>query len=168
MPRRLVVWLVPILLTVHNAEEAIAFRSYLPKVPALLPAPLSTLAARMPYNALLEALVVLSALVFVLAFAVDARPASRTLLWLLLSIEAAVGLNGIAHLLSAALVFRGYGPGLFTAVIVNVPFAVYCFIRSQRERWLTPVALWTTVPAAFVLHGPVLVTALWLASRRSM
>lgn len=164
MPRRTVIWLVPILLTVHNAEEAITFRSYLPQIPALLPAPFASLGGRLTYAALLQALVILSALVFVLAFAVHARPRSRNLLWLLLAVEAAIGLNGLAHMLSAALIFHGYVPGLVTALAVNVPFAVYCFTRSQRERWLSPIALRATVPAALVLHGPVLLAGLWLAT----
>lgn len=163
MNRRAVVWLVPVLLTVHNAEEAIAFRSYLPTLPTLLPAPLASLAARLPYVALLEALIILSALVFVLAFAVDARPRSRSLFWLLMAVEAAIGLNALAHVLSAAFVFRGYGPGIVTALGLDLPFAVYCFIRAYHERWLSPVALCATVPAAFVLHGPVLLAGLWLA-----
>jgi hypothetical protein len=163
--RRAVVWLVPILLTVHNAEEAIAFRSYLPRLSAILPPPFAAMEARLPYSTLLGALVVLSALAFLLAFAVDARPASRTLLWFLLALEVTMGLNGIAHLVGAAFLLRGYAPGLVTGLMINVPFAAYCFTRARRERWLTPRALWTTVPAALVLHGPVLLGGLWLASR---
>ena len=164
MPRRFVVWLVPTLLALHNAEEAIALRWYLPRVPALLPAPFVPLVARLSYTTLLETLSILSLVVFLLAFAVDRRPHSHTLLWLLLAIELAIGLNGLAHLLTAAFIFHGYGPGLVTGLAFNVPFAVYCFIRSQRESWLSPIALRATVPAALVLHGPVLIAGLWLAA----
>jgi hypothetical protein len=163
--RRLVIWIIPALLTVHNAEEAIAFRSYLPRVPGLLPPSLAGLAARLTYAAMVQTLTVLSVLVFVLAFVVDARPGARKLFWLLLAVEAAVGLNGIAHLLSATVVFRGYAPGLVTALLLNVPFAAYCFRRAQREQWVSSTALWATIPAAFVLHGPVLFAGLWLAAK---
>lgn len=164
MPRRVVIWLIPVLLTAHNAEEGVAFWSYLPRIPALLPAPFAALATRLPYAALGQALIVLTVLVFALAFAVDARADSRKLLWLLLAVEAAIGLNGIAHLLTAMFVFHGYAPGLVTALILNLPFAAYCFTRARRERWLSPAMLGATIPAAFVLHGPVLFAGLWLAT----
>lgn len=162
--RRRVVWLIPILLTLHNAEEAVAFRRYAPNAQALLPAPFASLETRLSYAALVQALASLSVLAFLLALIVDARPRSRPLLWLLLALEAAVGLNVLAHLASAALLFHGYGPGLVTALSVNAPFAVYCFTRATRERWLGPTALRATVPMAVLLHGPVLLGGLWLAT----
>ena len=164
MSRRAVVWLVPILLTLHNAEEAIAFRSYLPKTPALLPAPMAAIADRLSYSTMLQVLIILTVLAYVLALAVEVRPHSRHLLWLLLAFQAAMGLNGITHLLSATFLFHGYAPGLVTALTLNVPFAVYCYSRSQREQWLSPTALRATIPAAFVLHGPVLLASLWLVA----
>ncbi len=170
MSRRAVVWLIPTFLTLHNAEEAIAFRWYLPKLPALLPLSLAPVAGRIPYQAMVQELAGLSLATFGLAFAVNARPDSRALLWLLVSIEMAIGLNGLAHVGSAVMVFRGYGPGLLTGITFNMPFAIYCFARVKREGWLAPGALRATLATALVLHGPVLFAGLWLAvalSRRS-
>ena len=165
MPRRAVIWLIPILLTLHNAEEAIAFKRYLPAAQARLPLPLASLEARLPYAALLPALATLSILAFLLALAVNLRPHSRQLLWLLLALEATMGLNVVAHLVSATFVFHGYAPGLVTALLVNAPFAAYCFWRAKREQWVSPTALRGTMPAAFVLHGPVLIAGLWIAAK---
>lgn len=81
MSRRAVVWLIPILLTLHNAEEAIA-------------------------------------------------------LW-----------TGPPH----------GGPG-------QRPFVLYCYTRAGREQWVGSTALRATLPAALVLHGPVLLAGLWLAT----
>jgi hypothetical protein len=53
-----------------------------------------------------------------------------------------------------------------TAILVNAPFVMYCFRGAARERWVSSAALWATIPAAVILHGPVLVGALWLAARR--
>ena len=164
MSRRVVVWLIPIFLTIHNAEEAVAFRHYLPMTRELLPAPLASLEAHLSYAALLQALAGLSILAFLLALVVNARPGAQRSLWLLLVLEMAVGLNVLAHLASAALLFHGYGPGLVTALLVNAPFAVYCFRRAKREQWVGSTALRATVPAALMLHGPVLLAGLWLAT----
>jgi lysylphosphatidylglycerol synthetase-like protein (DUF2156 family) len=161
------VWLIPILLTVHNAEEALAFHAYLPRMRTLLPGPLARLEVSLSYSAILGALAVLSALAFLLALAAAARPESRRTLWALLVVEAAVGVNVIAHLVTAVTVFHGYGPGLATALMINAPFAIYCFRRVQREQWVSPAALRAAVPASLILHGPVLVAGLWLAGRLS-
>jgi hypothetical protein len=80
-----------------------------------------------------------------------------------LALQAAVGLNVLAHIVGAAFVFRGYGPGLITALAVNAPFTVLCFWRASREQWVSPTALRATVPTALFLHGPVLFGGLWLA-----
>ena len=160
-------WLVPVLLTVHNAEEALAFRSYLPRIRTLRPDPFASLGAELSYPALLIALTVVSVAAFLVAAATAARPRSVASMWLLLALEATVALNVVAHLASAAFVFHGYDPGLGTAVMINAPFAVYCFRRARMEQWLSPGALRATVPAALILHGPVLLGGLWLASRAS-
>ena len=167
MSRRMVVWLIPILLTMHNAEEALAFRAYLPRLRTALPKPIASLAASLSYATILTALTVLSAVAFLVALAAATRPESRSTLWLLLVLETAVGLNVLAHLLGAATIFHGYAPGLATALLINAPFAIYCFRRAWREQWLSPVALRATVPASLILHGPILLGGLWLAGRLS-
>ena len=165
MSRRMVVWLIPLLLTLHNSEEALAFRAYMPRMRTLLPEPLAGLVSSLSYSTMLSALTVLSALAFLIAWATRARPESQRTLWALLVLEATVGLNVIGHLLSAVIVFHGYGPGLATAVMINAPFAIYCFRRVRREQWVSPAALRATIPAALILHGPILLGGLWLAGR---
>jgi len=165
LSRRAVVWLIPTFLALHNAEEAFAFRSGWPRVRGVVPEPFAVIAARLTPAVFAQVLIALSVLAFSLAAFVAARPASRAALWLLLTLETTVAINVVAHLATAALVFRGYVPGLATAVLLNAPFAVYCIRRSWREQWLSRTALRAMVPAAFVLHGPVLLGGLWLAAR---
>jgi hypothetical protein len=167
LSRRTVVWLVPILLTLHNAEEALAFPAYMRRMRTLLPEPFASLEASLSYSTIIGALTVLSALAFLIALVAAARPKSQGTLWALLVLEAAVGVNVIVHLLSAVIVFHGYGPGLATALMINAPFAIYCFRRAKREQWLSPAALRATIPASLILHGPILLGGLWLAGRAS-
>ena len=167
MSRQTIVWLIPILLTLHNAEEAIAFRSYMPRMEALLPEPFASVLTSLSYPTMLLALTGLSALAFIMAFGAAARPHSPRMLWALLALEAAVCVNALAHLLSAAALFHGYGPGLVTAAFINAPFGIYCFRQARREQWLSNTVLLATVPAAFILHGPILLAVLWLAGQVS-
>lgn len=162
--RRTLVWCAALLFALHNAEEAIAFKYYLPRVASLLPAPFAAFESRLSYPTLLTALAVVSILGLFVAAVADRHLQSPRAMWAVLALEATVGLNALAHLASAAILFRGYGPGLLTAALVNLPFATYCFRRASREAWVTPAALRATFPVALVLHGPVLLGGLWLAS----
>lgn len=163
MSRADAAWLVAMLLTLHNAEEALAFKTYLPRLPTLLPEPIATLESRLSYPTLLIALGLLSLAGILVAIALSLRPASALALWLLISLEAGIALNVIAHVVTAVFVFGGYSPGLITALAINAPFAIYFFRRVSRERWVKP--LWAALPIAFVLHGPVLIGGLWLLTR---
>lgn len=156
--------MIPTLLTLHNAEEAVAFRRVWSHMPQLLPEPFATFEARLPYAVMLQALVLLSSLAFLLAALVMMRPRSRVALWLLLALEAAVALNVVAHVLSAIIVFKGYAPGLATALILNAPFALYALRRARNEVWVTRRAWHGLLFGGMMLHGPVLVAGLWLAA----
>ena len=158
-----IAWLALGFFTLHNAEEALAFRTYLPRTPALLPEPFAKIATTVSYPTMLAALAVVTALALAIAVATAAWPQSSRALWTLLTLEAVLALNVVAHVLIALFVFHGYSPGLATAVLVNAPFAIYCFRRAHRERWVSSAALRATVPAALLVHGPILIGGLWFA-----
>jgi hypothetical protein len=163
--RRAVLWAIAPLLAAHNAEEALTIPRYLPAVRARAPAPLARLADAVTTEGVLVALAAATLVpLAVVAWAV-ARPRSRAALWAVLLVQATVLLNVASHVASAALVLRGYAPGLATAVAVNLPFSAYLFRRAARERWLGRGALLALVPGALVVHGPLLVGLLLLVAR---
>jgi hypothetical protein len=84
---------------------------------------------------------------------------------LVLLIQATVLLNVVWHAAAAVVLFGGYAPGVVTAVLLNLPFSVYLLGRSAREHWLSARALWALVPAAIVLHGPLLAALLVFTER---
>lgn len=165
LTRRTVIWLVPALLALHNAEEALSFPHYLPTVREHAPAVVRPIVAGITYPQMLVALGVATVLPFALAAWAAARPSSRTALWFVLLIQTVVLLNVATHAASAAFVARGYTPGLATALVLNLPFSLYVMRRCTRERWLAPRALWTLVPTAILVHGPVLVGPIALSGR---
>lgn len=116
---------------------------------------------------MLIALAVVSLLTVVIAIAVSRNPNGRWGLWFLLVIEATMAINAVSHALLALLLFRGYAPGVVTALVVNIPFAAYCFRRASRENWVSSRALAATIPTALIVHGPLLAGGLWLASKAS-
>ncbi|HTK47613.1 MAG TPA: HXXEE domain-containing protein [Gemmatimonadaceae bacterium] len=163
MTRRAAIWLVPLVLAVHNAEEAIAFHRFLPRLATSLPGPLRTIEQRLTFGSMLTVLALVTLVGVAVALWSTLRPGSRLALWSVLAVAATIALNVGTHVVSAIEIVRGYAPGLVTAVLVNAPFVVYLLRRAARERWLSSRALLCTIPAAVVLHGPVLVGTLWLA-----
>ncbi|MEP6686847.1 MAG: HXXEE domain-containing protein [Gemmatimonadales bacterium] len=163
-PRRLL-WLVPVLLAVHNAEEAIFFPRYIPFVLARLPAGWQALAAPLTTGQVWGALAVVTLAAFAVAGWAHRRPESRTACWLLLVIQSAVLVNVFWHVAVAVILFRGYAPGLVTALLLNLPFSAYLLQRAVTERWVGRPALWALAPGAVLLHGPLL-AGLVLATER--
>jgi hypothetical protein len=158
-----VVALAPAFLTLHNAEEAVAFHRMWPRIGTLLPGPFASVEARLSVARMLQALAIVSLLGCLLAAGILVRPQWRRGWWLLLALESAMGINVVAHVASALLIFHGYGPGLVTALLLNAPFAAYCLARARREQWVSEHAWRATFVGGAVLHGPVLLGGLWLA-----
>ena len=165
MRSRSVLWLVPILLAVHNAEEALFFPRYLPFVLYRLPAAWQAVIAPLTTGQVGGALAVVTAVAFIVAWWADRSPDSALALWLLLLIQASVLLNVVWHVAAAVVLFGGYAPGVVTALVLNLPFSIYLLRRAVREQWLGRGARWALAPAAIVLHGPLLAALLLLTER---
>ena len=160
-----VLWLIPILLAVHNAEEALLFPRYLPLVLARLPEGWRALAGAVTLGQVGTALALVTLIPLLLVIWATRRPESSLPLWLLLLVQATVLLNVLWHVSTAMVVFDGYAPGLMTAVLINLPFSVYLLGRAARERWVSGGAMWALLPGALLMHGPLLSGLLLLTER---
>jgi Protein of unknown function with HXXEE motif len=160
-----VLWLVPVLLALHNAEEALFFPRYLPFVLARLPEGWRAIAGPVTLGQVGAALLLVTLIPFLLAAWASLRPQSTVPVWLLLLMQTTLLLNVLWHVTAAALVFDGYAPGLVTAVLVNLPFSVYLLRRAAREGWVSRRAMWALLPGALLAHGPLLSGLLLLTER---
>jgi hypothetical protein len=163
LSRRAVIWLVALLLAVHNAEEAVMFPRYLPLVRERVPDWARPVAAAITYEQMLIALAVATIVPLGITIWAVVRPRSAVALWSVLLIQTVVLLNVAAHVCSALFILRGYGPGLATALVVNLPFSLYVLRRATQEQWTTRRGLLALAPAAFVVHGPLLLGVIALA-----
>jgi uncharacterized protein with HXXEE motif len=153
------------LLAVHNAEEAVFFPRYLPLVLDRLPESWRSVAGPVTLGQVWSALAIVTLVPFGLAAWAVARPDKAAPIWLLLLTQATVLLNVVWHVCAAALVFKGYAPGLVTAVVLNMPFSVYLLRRAARENWVSRRARWALLPGAVLVHGPLLSGLLLLTER---
>jgi hypothetical protein len=122
---------VPMLLTLHNAEEALFIPRMLPKVAALVPA---SLAGALPTAEQMHVALAVATVVpwFVWLLGRESQVGVRILLLL-----QCLMLVNVAWHVAAAIMLGGYTPGLATALALNLPFSIYLLRRAVVERWVT-------------------------------
>ena len=121
----LLLWSIPLSVLIHNLEEYPRIVAYARR-------------HGVPLNR--RQMGIAFALATVLPLPITAaatkRPTTRRL-HLALAIPALMAANAGTHL-AQTLVLRDYSPGVITGVGVNVPLACYLYVRTMRERRLTP------------------------------
>jgi hypothetical protein len=148
---------VPAILTLHNLEEALTFQRWLPVIQTRVPFGLQAWFDDISPGTLHIALVVATAVPWAVALWSARRPSSALASWFVLLVQAVVLLNVFWHLFVAGVLLRGYSPGLLTAVTLNLPFSMYLFTRATQEGWCSRGAAIALIPAALLVHGPLLV-----------
>ena len=155
MVSRSKLWLIPLALLCHNIEEAIGMWTFLPIDPATLPLLPVSLPPTITYGPFLLALIVVTALPFVLLAAHRRERAQQVALFALLALASALLLNVVWHV-GWSFVFQGYTPGVVTAILVLLPAVAHVLWCAWRERWFQERVLWALPIAAVLLHGPAL------------
>lgn len=153
-------WMVFVFLTLHNLEEAVTARAYLPKINALLAGLAPTgLIAPLPtpgqfYLALAGATIFPLLIIIVAAMG---RP-NRIKVYMVAVMQAMLLVNVFVPHVPAAIALGGYAPGVLTAVLVNLPFSIYFFRRSLRESRMT----WKGLVVAMAIALPSLLLSIRL------
>ena len=147
--RNAVLVLIGVSLVLHNTEEYFTFPPFFRSSSRLLqwlPTPVLLQNTQHLHLALLMATVLPIAVV---TWAV-LRP-GKALLVAALFLESVLLVNAGWHIL-AAVVNRGYVPGVITAAMINLPFGIYVLRRAVKEQWIGPRAAWQMIGVAVVLH----------------
>lgn len=140
----------------HNAEEAWQAPRLLEFVAIHGPAFLRGVFASVEVGSLRAGLLALTVLGIGLALLAARGRTAPAWAYTILLFASVMGLNAVAHI-GLSLTNRAYMPGLVTAVTMTLPVAVLLLRHAWREHWVTPLAFWTLLPAAVVVHGPLLV-----------
>jgi hypothetical protein len=147
--RNLVLVLIGVSLVLHDTEEYFAFPPFFRSSSRLLhwmPMPVLLQNIEHLHFALLMATVLPLAVV---AWAVLCP--GRALLVAVLFLESVLLVNAGWHML-AAMVNRGYVPGVITAMLINLPFGVYVLRRAVRQQWIGRRTALQMIGLAAVLH----------------
>ena len=123
---RLLLWLVPVLFTLHNFEEYLTMPPVMVELPRRIPAgiPVGILPFPPSPAEFTLALGIVTALPYLFAalaqFAETPRARGNGVL-LLVGTQAVMLLNVLSHL-GSAVFLRGYAPGIITSLVINLQF----------------------------------------------
>lgn len=153
-------WLVPLLLTLHDAEEALTTPKFHERTALAMPGPIGAAIAAIAPQQFVGALLIVTLVPYVAALAGNLeRPRSPAVV-VLLAIQSCVLVNVFWHL-AAAVIVRGYTPGLLTAVAVNLPFSIYLLRCAWNQRWATRKQLAGFLVLGLALHALPIAWVAW-------
>src|SRR4051794_35533226 len=112
MSRKMLLWLVPLFLTIHNLEEALVMPAFIEKRNASVPGSMRGIVPPVTYKQFLIALVIITVIPYMVALLWLNR---RWAVYFLVGFQVVMLINVFAHTLMA-LFLKGYGPGLVTAL----------------------------------------------------
>lgn len=145
-----VLWLAPLVMALHNLEEALTMPWWRGKFPGWPPV------TPLQYDAALLAITLVPLLLAPLAV----RYGKRSIpVYLLCGVQGIMLWNALVHL-GAAFYFRGYVPGVFTAVFLIIPYAHDLYGRGLHMGYITQRGLTLTLIAGLLLYTPLLYLAL--------
>lgn len=149
LSRNAVLVLIGVSLVLHNTEEYLTFPAFFRSSSRVL--------RRLPTPVLLQNpqhlhLALLMATVLPLAVVIWAvlRPA-KGLFVAALFLETVLLVNAGWHI-SAAVINRGYVPGVITAALINLPFGIYVLRRAVKVQWIGSRTAWLMAAIAVGLH----------------
>ncbi len=151
--------LVPTFFAVHNLEEAVAMKR---RLQAALPASLRRIVGAFSYGQFV--VIALTLIGFLIAVLGDLADPASIAGYALLALQATLFLNVFSHV-AGAVTLRGYSFGLATALLINLPLSLVLAVTAWTGHWYSEAALIGLVALALVLHGPVFIGLLRLASR---
>jgi hypothetical protein len=162
LSRNAVLALIGLTLALHTTEEYLTFPAFLSS-PGLLSAwfPLPGL-LHQPHE--LHVALLLATVLPLLVIAAAIVSQRKALLVAALVTEAVLLVNASGHIL-ASWVQRGYVPGLITAVLINLPFGVYVFLRAVKQHWIGARTAWQVIGVAVALHVVWLISGFWVLRR---
>jgi|SRR5215813_172321 len=150
LSRRTLLWLVPLLVTLHNLEEALFMPAFLEARNAAIPAFLRDVLPAITYRQFLISLLAVTIIPYLIASFSNLEKDRGPGVYLLLAVQVVMLINVLAHVFMATLL-RGYAPGVVT-VLINLPFSLYLLHRAWREKWATVRIMILLFPIALIIH----------------
>jgi hypothetical protein len=152
-------WFIPVLLTLHNAEEAFT-------MPEWIGANLPMLQERIPLFRFLHfsapqlyiSLTLVTLIPWLVTFVCLHGPLTRLRAAVLLTLQSVIFWNALMPHLSGTLLLGMYNPGTVTALAVNIPFSLYLYRVVRSQELLPYLYLRKVILAGAFLYLPLVYT----------
>jgi hypothetical protein len=144
-------WLVPIVLTIHNIEEAPFMEGWSKRLPLKVHQTVST-------RQFVIAVTFLTIAGFILTYVGVEYLANQTGNLMVLGIQAILLFNVFVPHIATTIRFRMYSPGVITAMLITLPFSYYLFQRALNENIINWNQFWMLLgiaPFAMVVFAIV-------------
>ena len=156
VPLRQFLWYIPLVLTLHNIEEALTMPRWVAEhsseIMSRLP---SFIEVQFTSRQLFASLAISTIVPFVATLlCVDGEKRSRKL-FLLFLLQMIILLNVFVPHIVATVVMARYNPGLVTAVCCNLPFSLFLFKKAYNESFLSSRELLLLFITAVLVYVPV-------------
>lgn len=158
---RQMIWLAPLLLALHNLEEALTWKRFATELAPQLGANRDAMAAL--GSVIYLALLAVTLLPFVVAWAAWKSEKQRWGAYAIVMLQAMVLANAVAPHITSFFVYRTYMPGLLTAALVNLPFSVYFLRAAFAEGWVPRKGGAIAVGVAAVLYPVIIGAIFWIS-----
>jgi hypothetical protein len=128
-------WLVPIILTIHNIEEAPFMEGWSKRLPLNVHPTVST-------RQFVIAVTFLTLAGFLVTYFGAGYLANQIGYLMVLGIQAILLFNVFVPHLATTIRFRMYSPGVMTAILITLPFSYYLFQRALNENIINWNQFW--------------------------
>jgi hypothetical protein len=142
-------WLVPIILTIHNIEEAPFMEGWSKRLPLKIHPTVTT-------RQFMIAVTFLTLAGFLITYFGVEYLANQTGYLIVLGIQAILLFNTFVPHLATTIRFRMYSPGVITAILIILPFSYYLFQRALNENIINWNQIWMLIgiaPFAMVIFA---------------
>ena len=151
-----VLWLIPVVLTLHNIEEALTMPTWvMAHVPLITESLPIAFDIHFTPTQLLLSLFLATVVPFIVTMACVNGEKRSGKLYLLFLLQAIVLLNVFIPHIAASVRMKQYNPGVITAVCFNLPFSLYVFRRAFREQYLASREFVSLFLLALLVYGPI-------------
>ena len=156
IPVKQILWYIPLVLTLHNIEEALTMPRWVAEHSReIMSRLLAFIEVQFTSRQLFASLAISTIIPFILTIlCANGERRSRKLVLLFL-LQMIILLNVFVPHIVATLVMERYNPGAITAVFCNLPFSVYLFRKGQREYFLSWHDLFLLFLTAALVYIPL-------------
>ncbi|WP_274364867.1 HXXEE domain-containing protein [Paenibacillus thermotolerans] len=156
VPFRTLLWLFPVVVTIHNIEEAVWMPAW---AQSAMPMPV-----RIEDKAFWFGLAVATLLVYAITYYGSKSRNESGSAYLLTGVIAIVFLNVFFPHVLATILLREYAPGVVTGVLLTFPVTLYLLYRARRERFIDPGKLKRATAFAAVAAVAVIALSFYVGS----